>query len=322
MASAYDAKDHSAYRVADAACFSSWSTTWTTWSPRRNRRSWASGSRRRIAGDQRRRTGALRWNARTQITPWGAAQRHPPRLRGKRWGGMCADSHGELATVFRRLEIVHDRRPALRRRPLRCANSAWEDRWTHQTDLPRQGDRATLLPSAVLLEKYVPIIENSYQSEQNLTTGKPIAVLRRHAAGPSAGNGRRWPRRPLFRLVGGRCGSGSRLILRNRPSRLDRSFYVLATAAAPTSIRSRRPWTARNGRQVVDIAAIPKPPPPRRRHTVRPTDARYIRVSMLRTAARRNRCTRIAESRLGDEGLRIFHEPIDCNSIESLFSLC
>ena len=218
-----------------------------------------------LAADDRDRA-LFEWNARTQITLWGPPNGILRDYAVKEWGGML---HGFYGQRWRRFfKAVEDSLVAGRSfdgakfdRDLR----AWEDRWTHQTDIyPHAATGDAVAISRKLLQKYFPVIEKAYQYEENLTTGKPVTV----SGGTQDGH-------PPEMAVDGLADRSSRLVGRAgapvAPGRSPRGRAAsvpcrsspTGTAAATTSTLSSCRSTARRGPAWLTCAATPIRPPRR-----------------------------------------------------------
>ena len=299
VASAYDAKDPAAFRAATRQfleLIDDMDDLVSTQEPTLLGK-WIKNAKSLATNDAER--ALYEWNARTQITLWGPPNGILRDYAVKEWGGML---HGFYRERWRRFFAALET-AMTEGRPFNAGRfdrdlRGWEDRWTHQTDVyPDVPTGDTIAISRKLLKKYVPIIEKAYQFEQNLTTGKPVTV-----------SGGTQPGHPPEMAVDGIADRSSAWWAAPWPQWLqidlektvrigsidvftywDGGRYYQYTVE--TSLDGKK-WT-----QVVDMSRNEKPATAAGdRHTIRPTDARYVRVNMLKNSA--NEGVHIAEIRV------------------------
>ncbi|HEV3025096.1 MAG TPA: alpha-N-acetylglucosaminidase C-terminal domain-containing protein, partial [Pirellulales bacterium] len=299
VASAHDAKDLAAYRVATRKFLELIDDMDDLVSTQESTLlgKWLKDAKSLATNDAERKL--YEWNARTQITLWGPPNGILRDYAVKEWGGMLRGFYGERwRRFFAALETsMTESRPFDAGRFDRELR-AWEDQWTRQTDLyPAAPSGDAVAISRTLLTKYVPIIEVSYRYEQNLTTGKPVT-----ASGGSQ------PGHPPQMAVDGIADRSSAwwaapwpqwlqvdLEKTVRIGSIDLFTYWDGGRSYQYTVETSldgKTWT-----KVVDMSGNTKPATADGdHHIIQPTDARCVRVNMLRNSA--NEGVHIAEIRL------------------------
>ena len=252
-----------------------------------------------LATNDRERT-LYEWNARTQITLWGPPDGILRDYAVKEWGGMLRSFYGERwRRFFAAMEtsMTEGTSPSMPGGSIATA-CAWEDRWSHETNVyPDKPTGDAVAISRKLLKKYVPAIERAYQYERNLTTGKPVTVsggtqpghppelavdgLADRSSAWWAAPWPQWLRVDLQKVV--RVGSIELFTY------WDSGRYYQYTVNVSVDGKS---WT-----QVVNMGRNTRPATAAGdRHSIAPTDARFVRVNMLHNSA--NEGVHIAEIRV------------------------
>jgi alpha-N-acetylglucosaminidase len=299
VAAAYDAKNQAAFRAATQNFLQLIDDTDALVSTQESTLlgKWIKDAKSHATNDAERKL--YEWNARTQITLWGPPNGILRDYAVKEWGGMLHGFyHERWHRYFAALETSLNGGMPFNGGRFDRELRAWEDQWTRQTDsYPDTPTGDAVAISSALLKKYVPVIETSYQFEQNLTTGKPVTV-----------SGGSQPGHPPEMAVDGIADRSSSWWAAPWPQWLQVDLEKTARIGSidlftywdggrsyqytiETSLDGKT-WT-----QAVDMSGNTKPATAAGdHHAIKPTDARYVRVNMLHNNA--NEGVHIAEIRV------------------------